>query len=367
MIRTDPTRNALIAAVLFTSACSGGGAGSGPSNLVPRPGFTPNAGATFVVKIPAKMSSNARRPHYITSSVAGIDFTVTPGSLYVFYALTPQASYCATGPSGLTCTLDVPCPPGSDTFVVNLYDATEPGLGYVVSTGKVTQTINAQAANQINIVTDAIPTFMTLGVTNPFPGSGTAMSIPLNLTISDPDGNIIIGSFGAPVLMKTTDTSGVVSFSKTTLNQSSDATGLTLNYSGAVAPISYVYATEPTSISLNANTPPSSGQMPFQPGFAGPVASPASLYFAHATSAAQTITMTGANGATGPYTMSATAAPYGTCGAFVSVTGSSPTFTIAPTAATFTPATPYATAGFCYLTATSSNSAVLPIPVMVSP
>ena len=349
----------------------GGGGGTGAAVPSP-PDRNASATATFVVKVPARaVSSSSRQPHYITSNVQAIDFTVTQAAnssvgAYVFYPLTPQATYCASGASGLTCTLQVNAPPGSDTFVVRLYDQTETGLGYVVSTGTVTQTINAQASNTINVITDAVPTFITLGVTNPFPASGAAGSIPLNLTISDPDGNIIVGSFGAQLLMKTTDTSGAISFSKATLNQASDATGLTLNYTAAATGVSYAYVTEPPSLLVNSYVPPSSGQMPFDPGFVGPVASPASLYFAHATSAAQTVTMTGANGATAPFTVSATAGPYGSCGANVTVSGSSPTFTITPTSATFA-AMPVNTVGFCYLTATSSNSAVLPIPVMISP
>ncbi len=319
-----------------------------------------------MVKIPAKPSSSSRRPHYITSSVSGIDFTVTPGNYYVFYTLMPQATYCSSGPSGLTCTLNVPSPPGSDTFAVNLYDNTEPGLSYVVSTGKVTQTISPQASNVINVITDAIPTFVTLGISSPYPTAAVAAAVPLTLNISDPDGNIIIGSFGEPIAMATTDTTGAITFSKTALNQSSDATGLTLNYNGAPIGVSYASAVPTSTGNSLAIPPPSSGGMPFQPGFAGPVAAPALLYFAHATSAAQTVTITGANGSTAPFTLSTTAAPYGSCGGYATVSGSSPTFTVTPNAATF--ATPsYNSIGNCYLTATDSNAAVLPVPVMISP
>lgn len=358
--------NRVLFALVSAAALAGcGGAGGTLHTTVPI-AKTPNAAsATFVVKVPAKSSNPAsRRPAYITSNVQAIDFTVTnpatPGaSAYTFYPLTSKSSYCTSGSSGLTCTLAVVAPPGADTFVVNLYDAVESGQAYIIATGNVTATISAQQSNTVNIVTNGVPTFAVLGAEKPYPPGGTATTVPLDIQVTDPDGNIIVGSFDMPLTLANSDTSGATSLSKTTLNQTSDETGVTLNYSGS--------GTAAASVTLNSTSPSyaSRGGSPVlaattvTPGGVGPAVAPAALDFAHANSAPQTLTVTGENGSTGPFSVSG-------CGGYVVISGTSPTFTITPVASTFSATSPaYLTPGPCQLTVTDSASNMTAVNVLV--
>lgn len=365
MMRLHSRAIALAAACIMLAGCGGAAGSGGPA--VPGKSAS-SAAATFVVKIPAKasVSTSSRRPAYITSNVAGIDFTAVSTanatlSTYVFYALSASSPNCTgTVSTGLTCTLAVSAPPGSDVFTVNLYDAVEPGQAFILSTGTVTQTIASQKANTINITTNGVATFATIGAGNPYPASGAAAVIPLALQIVDPDGNIIVGSFDMPVTLSDSDTSGATSLSSTSIAQTSDATGLALNYTGL--------GTTPAKITVTGTSPALASRANTQfatvtvaPGGTGPSVSPSALYFAHANSAAQTMTVTGQNGSTGTFTVDSGCTPY------VTVTGTSPTFTITPAQSTFSSTAPdYNTAGTCTMTVTDSTAHATKVGVIVS-
>jgi len=237
MTRSNTMRAlALVSTVALLAGCGGGAGAGGSLGLPTQPvNNAKPASATFIVKIPAKASSSStRRPHYITSNVKSIDFTVAqPGNaalgFYTFYTLTSQSNNCTTSASGLTCSLQVQAAPGTDTFTVNLYDATEPGQGFIVATGFVSATISAQSSNTITIITDGVPTLANIGLGNPYPSTGTATSTPVTLNIADADGDIIVGSYDMPLALTDSDTSGATTLSKTSLAQASDATGVTLN------------------------------------------------------------------------------------------------------------------------------------------
>ncbi len=363
---------AFSAACALLTACGGGAGVSTPSsNLTPTsPNGSQSARATFVVKVPAKANSpSSRRPAYITSNVQGIDFTVTQtgqyAPAYVFYALTPQSTYCSSSSSGLTCNLQVDAPPGNDTFVVKLYDSTKTGTAYVVATGNVTATIAAQQSNTISVTTDGVPAFATVGISNPYPASGTAQTIPLTVQATDADGNIIVGSFDQPIVLATTDTTGAITFSKSSLSQPSDLNGLTLIYNGATMASHqsvYVVSTSGTLGGTPANIqtdPQLSAKMPFYAGFAGAIASPGALYFAHPNSAPQTITVAGANGSIGPFTTDTA------CSAYVTITGTSPNFTVTPAATTFDPAIPAFAMGHCEFNVYDHGGNSTPVSVIV--
>ncbi|HTX56959.1 MAG TPA: hypothetical protein VMD47_07625 [Candidatus Acidoferrales bacterium] len=288
------------------------------------------------MKVPAKPASGSttKHPHYITANVQGISFTVTQAanpsySSFVFYALTPQSTYCTgTVSTGLTCTLAVAAAPGSDTFVVDLYDGTEMYAAFVVATGNLTQTILAQTSNDISITTDGVPTAGIIGLANAFPATGSAATIALTIDVTDPDGDVIVGSYDQPVTLSDSDTSGGTSLSSTSLAGSSDTSGVTLSYNGATL-------TGPATITLTSNSPalasyglsPTLNTASFSPGSRGVNLAPSVLYFATASAAAQTLTATGADGGTAPFSVS------NNCGGIVSVSGSGPSFTVTPVAA----------------------------------
>ncbi len=368
MRRSPISALAATLAVALLAGCGGGGGGAGATPSIPV--NQPQSGsATFVIKIPAKpTTSNSRVAHYVTSSVRSVDFSVSQAAntqigAYEFFPLTPQATYCSSGGSGLTCTLQVNAPPGADTFSVNEYDnATEPGLGYLVATGTLTQTINANASNTVNIITYAVPIYILMGVDR-FPSNGSSVALPLSMTASDADGNIIIGQFNGPITLSSTDATDVT-FSKTILNTTSDFTGLTVNYDGMAVPSGSLNAT-PTFVNGNFFGW-FGGFTGFQPGAAGVVASPPYLTFAHASSPPQTITLSAANGAGTPFTMTAASVNNPACSGYATVAGTSPTFTITPTASTFS-STPLNTVGICYVDAKPASGTTISIPVLISP
>ena len=302
-----PLRTAASAAVLSLAvACRGGDSGGGITPGLPVSEATPaKTNATFRIQIPARAPFNAtKRRHFVTSSVTGISFSVTQQasttSAFVYYALNPQASYCQTSGSGLTCTVNVQAPPGTDTFVVDLYDSalangTEPNAGYIVSTGTLTQAIVAQSSNAINITTDGVPTFAVMGMSNAYPTSSG--SYPVAMDIVDPDGNVIVGSFDAPLTLASSDPS--VTLSPSTLNQTSDASDEMLTWSGTAI------ASPPAVVSMNSGdliVRSESGSstlasFTFNPNGPGVILAPPVLVFASTAAGAICVSATPTNGA----------------------------------------------------------------------
>lgn len=306
MIRATGVVLAMSSLVLAMTGC-GGGNGRSPASIpvAPAPSAS-SAGtsATFKIVVPSKTPVNAsRHRHYVTSNVTAISFSVSQaGSTaagLVYYPLNGSESYCSSGTSGLTCTVQVQAPPGTDTFVVDLYDyavnENEPYQGYVVATGTVTQTITAQSANTVNITTDGVPTFAVMGMTNAYPTA--AGSYPLSLDIIDPDGNTIVGSFDAPLTL--TSSSGNVTFSNATLNQNSDATGITVNWNGTALGSAATLSLNSTDDIVTGETGTTVlASQTFNPNGRGITLSQPYFIFATSSSSSISFTATGVNGAT---------------------------------------------------------------------
>jgi hypothetical protein len=213
---------AAVATLAILSGCGGGSASSPlPAPAAPAPSpVSSNAAlsgsAAFTIVIPPRTVAGAtRRPAYITSNVQGIDFTVTKstGQIigYVFYALTPQATYCATTPAGLTCTLQVNAPPGNDTFIITTYDATAFLQAQAVSSATITQTISATTTNAITAVTNPIPNPSGIVMVSPA-AAGTihvplGSSVAMSATFTDVDGLAFTGSFDGPLNLSLTGSS----------------------------------------------------------------------------------------------------------------------------------------------------------------
>jgi len=346
-----------VTVAMLLAGCGGSGASASNPSTLP-PSKTSSTHATFVVKIPAKASGKgARRPHYITANVQGISFNVTDASnpnlsAFTFYPLTSSSPNCTgTAPSGLTCTLDVVAPPGNDTFVVDLYDATEINAAYIISTATLTTAIAAQAANVINVVTDGVPTWAVMGFATPYPA--TAGSYPITMYVTDPSGDLIVGSFDAPLTLSDSDTSGDTTLSTTTLSQASDTNNVTLNWNGTLPTLPPVVTLESTDgILVNETGSTVLTTASIVPGGSGPAASQGAYYFANASAASQALTLTGEGASTGPFAVSTT------CSAYVSTSGFSPNYTLEPisTTAPVSGGFPqYDGVGSCFFTVTDSE------------
>jgi len=355
------TRTLAFAAIVGLAGCGGSGGRLGAPTIPTAPSPTQSATATFVVKIPARGLSPTSRhhasPRFLTPAVQGISFSVVqqPATLKggsVFYALTPQSSYCTGGgATALVCKLAVQAPPGDDVFTVDTYDAPNLGGGFVTSTATLTQQIKAQSANTIKITTEGVVSYLGVSVANPFPAAGSAQTIGLRVLAADSDGYQIVGKFDAPLALTDSDATGATKLSNAAPASSTDLSTLKLSWNGTtLSSPATITATASSAADAN-NGGPFTATATFAPGSAGAYATPSSLTFAHVTSAAQTISVKGVNVA-GPFTA--------TSSGCVNVTGTGPGFTITPASAStaFSP---------CTVTVAGSTGASSAVPVLVSP
>lgn len=353
MLRLIRVLSACASLTLAATACSGGGS-SNPLPSVPPataqvPGKTASASVTITVPKSA-LSSAHRAPKYITSSVQGISFNVqstTNANVYggyVFYALTPSSSYCTSASSGLICTLEVQAYPGADIITVQTYDGTNPATSNVISAQTLSTTINPQAKNVLNFVTNAVVAQLVASIgaatnaTSPF-------TAPIAWTAFDGDGRVIVGAYDAPLSLIDHDTTGATSVS------TSDGGG-TLNGSGSTASFTYTAAAAPTTLDLQTTSINSANYTPYVP-----VDAPLSWSFQSPSTMIATIQSIGWStvGAYGygnwannwlpsgpepafpsePFTVSGGTSPYtvmpsSSCSGKITVSGTSPTFNVQP-------------------------------------
>lgn len=347
---------AAIAASLLMSACSGGQ--GGPQAALPAVPAS-NAGgltatATFTVSIPhdSLSQSSMRSAKYLTSLVKGIDFQVqqdlsAPGAVqaapgdrgYVFYALTPQATYCVNGSTALVCTLPVKAYPGADLITVSTYDSTNPstpgqngGSSHVISTGYVTANILPGVDNPISIVTHGVVTYMTAGLDTPFPPAGTPLTQPLRLLAMDASYNIIIGDFDMPLQASSPDATGKITVSSASITSSATLPNVVYNGGTGVSAYIKVITTSPYTTANRRFTFIQTFTL-LNPNGVGVSPSPATLSFAHANSAAQTVTLTVKNTTGSPGVVDVTRTDNNqnpACNGIVSAVLSGSTVTVTP-------------------------------------
>ena len=222
---------ALTFALLLT-ACGGGGGSTGFAQLPVAQPPAPNGSATqsvavrFSIAIPTPSPATARRqPAYVSSSTQSASIAVNGG--------TPTVVNCTT-----TCSGTIDAAVGSDTFAVNLYDATNGG-GNLLSTGSLTQTIVADQANNVNVTFNGVVKSLAVSLSTTHVTPGTAGSVGVTVTALDADGNTIVGpgvyvnAGGTPltITLVDSDTSGNSSLSQTSVTQ--PTTGITLNYTAS--------------------------------------------------------------------------------------------------------------------------------------
>lgn len=211
------------ATVLALTACGGGGGSSpsGPSTPVTAPTSAPGTTSSnlvtpqFTIRVPAsgaKTSSVKRSPKYISPSTLSVTITLTndnagavaPGSITGNPATTNiPAGSCAGG-----CTVPgPPSPPGSDTFTITTFDATN-GTGTALSTATATLAITAGTANSNPVTLNGIVASIAISgvpAANAF-AAGTTNSSTLSITASDADGNTITGTYSNAVTVSDPDT-----------------------------------------------------------------------------------------------------------------------------------------------------------------
>jgi len=334
------------------TACGGGGSASAPLPAATTPpSRTQSATATFVVKIPPKLQSALRTPKYLTSAVQGIEFDVSQDNGAtaaggVFYAIGPNQPYCTTpAGGGLTCTLALQAAPGDDTFVVKTFDQPQLFNADIISTGSVQATISAQTSNTVNIVTSGIPTAFVMALDNQYPTSAGTQAV--HLLALDTDMNVIVGPYDMPVTLTNSDTSGATTLSASSVSSSTDASTLTINWNGT-PPTAWVTliarANSPLANMYNGDN--MNGRILLGPTYGGVLSSPTYLVFANSSDTPKTITLSGVGAAATPFQANTSVDGFNSwgvlvnnnendtffqgCAGVVTVTGTSPSFTVTP-------------------------------------
>jgi hypothetical protein len=241
-------RSLIVAVTLLAAAGCGGGGGSVPKPSAPvtqqqqTPAQTAPASLTILIPNASSSSSSVRRTKYISPSTQSLSFTPANATAIVV-PLTPTSAGCTTGANGLTCTINVPLPIGTnEPFLVSTFASTN-GTGAALSVATVTQTIQAGQANPIALTLGGVP--VSFAVTAPTIAVPTvaATSLPVTVTAKDASGNTIVGagtysdSSGNPITVTLTnsDPSGATTLAPTKFTGPGSAT---LTYDNYFQPVS---------------------------------------------------------------------------------------------------------------------------------
>ena len=163
-----------IVAVMALAGCGGGGASAPVGNPNPQPVQTtvPQSDYVtpqFLIAIPARSgSANSRTPQYVSSATLSIKITltadsvgITPGTIPGNPATTNVSPTCGAG--GCTVTVNgPPSPPGTDSYTVVTYDATN-ATGHALNAAQLNSvTIAAGKTTTQTITLGAIPATLTV-------------------------------------------------------------------------------------------------------------------------------------------------------------------------------------------------------------
>jgi hypothetical protein len=247
------------------SGCGGGSAGSAlphvPLSAAPSPAPTlGSSSAEIAVTIPPASSNAAalrRQPRYVSTHTQSASIAINDETPIVVNLSASSPNCVAIAGGGRTCTVSVNAPVGVDTFAETLYASTD-AAGAALSQGKTSATIAAGKANTVSLTLDGMIASLALMLANPTPPEGTPAQIGLTVNFNDASGASIIGNdaFVTPVTLSDSDSSGITSLSKTTLNSPADASALVVNYSGAALTQAVFGAAAGSIVAPNATLTP---------------------------------------------------------------------------------------------------------------
>jgi hypothetical protein len=240
--RTSRLALAALAASLGLAACGGGGGaapsiptGSATSPSQPTPQQNTAKGAiSITIPSASSLSSRVNRKFISPSTKSATISLVTSGSTSQLAEadLTPSSNGCSSTSVGTKCTISFVAPPGSDTFLMKLYDQTG-GKGNLLGSASVSASLSASAITSVPVVLDGTPTAASVVLGASSLPVGTAGSVSLFVQATDADGNIIVGpgSFTSPIALAITgDSNATLSLSTSTVSAPGQA--ITLNYNG---------------------------------------------------------------------------------------------------------------------------------------
>jgi hypothetical protein len=166
---------------------------------------------------------------YVSPATQSISIVTNGGTPFIAN-LTPQSPGCSGTP--LTCRVSAPVPPGQDTFVLTMYDATG-ASGKALSTATTSAQITVGQANSVSVTMNGIIASFNLSL-NPN-SSHRGQSVQSTVTVQglDADGYQIAvpGAYNNPISISDSDTSGHTSLSSSSISSPS-VSSVTLSYDG---------------------------------------------------------------------------------------------------------------------------------------
>ena len=218
----------LLLATLLGAGCAhhGNAASTLPPTSSASPVAAATARATITILVPRNVQ-HLRRPAYVSLATAALSISINKGTAVVV-PLTASSPNCTADPLGLSCSVSVDAPVGTDTFAVSALDANNA----VLSRATVPYTIVAGQANTVPLTLDGVVTQIVVSLPDPPPPVGTATSVPVLVTTKDADSNAIIGpgNYDNPITLTDTDAQNATTLSTTSVG--APATTVTLSYNG---------------------------------------------------------------------------------------------------------------------------------------
>jgi sugar lactone lactonase YvrE len=196
-----------LCAVAFLAGCAGAaqnaatlpGTGSG-SLVAPQ--------AKLVLDIPSsKTDALGKHAAFVSAGTQSVAVVVNAGSPQVFNTVSNSPN-CTSSGTGLVCTFSITVPFGNDAISIATYSAANGG-GSVLDQGAVSVAIQAGSSSPISITLDGVPASLSVG-SLPSGTAYTAFTTPQSFTVTakDAGGNIIAGTYTAPITLSDSDTSG---------------------------------------------------------------------------------------------------------------------------------------------------------------
>jgi len=223
------TRAVAVASLIFLAGCGGGSSTPAPVGPVPSPvpTATPAPGtATLTLGVPRSGSSAQRAPRAAGSTAAFLVVTVktvdgqpptaaqVPTNPTTIALSTAAGGNCTTSPSGETCTVTIPAPPGQVTYQFDVLDANNNKLATITATFTITPGTTPHLSSAVNgLVASVVVTPPTLTAGTPFNG-------PITVQAFDAGGTLIVGStpYANPFTLTDNDATGATSLSDGTMS-----------------------------------------------------------------------------------------------------------------------------------------------------
>jgi hypothetical protein len=153
----------------------------------------------------------------------GIVSSIETGSPEHDIAVTPGSSGCTAAGTSLTCTAALGLPLGAQTLTVTTYGTT---------TVKSTVQATLKAGSRTALAVSEPIAQISLNLASPVLVGSQSGTTTLYVTARDANGNTIVGSFGgASIAITSSDTTGSVTLSPTTVT--AGGTPVTVNYNGS--------------------------------------------------------------------------------------------------------------------------------------